>query len=333
MANNVDFKDATGLTKTMKTTENNVSGVFVHTPHGNIDTLPPIKNDSPAATVGAITTAITTVALSIDDYAGVGVAIFGSYAGVNIAFEISFDGGTTWVGTQAVRTDSSIVESSSGVLGSTSRAWDIYCGAATNFRVRATAWTSGSASIVIIPQAIYEDTIVCATIQGTVTVDTELPAAAALADGAANPTAPTVGAAAEDFNGTTWDRHRNNFNVNTGDTGAKTTNFSSATQTNYNAKGAIIAFNIGAVSGTTPTLVAKLQGSSDGGTTWYDIPGAATAPITATGVVVLAIYPGATPAANAAVSYPLPRTWRVAYTIGGTTPSFTITNVQVAYIV
>jgi hypothetical protein len=27
----------------------------------------------------------------------------------------------------------------------------------------------------------------------------------------------------------------------------------------------------------------------------------------------------------------LPRTWRLVWTIGGTTPSFTITNVQVTY--
>lgn len=39
-------------------------------------------------------------------------------------------------------------------------------------------------------------------------VDTELPAAAALADGAANPTAPAVGSCIEIFNGTTWDRAR-----------------------------------------------------------------------------------------------------------------------------
>lgn len=39
-------------------------------------------------------------------------------------------------------------------------------------------------------------------------VDTELPAAAALADAAANPTTPTVGAAGLGFNGTTWDRLR-----------------------------------------------------------------------------------------------------------------------------
>lgn len=40
----------------------------------------------------------------------------------------------------------------------------------------------------------------------TVTVDSELPAAAALADGASNPTTPTVGAAGLTWNGTTWDR-------------------------------------------------------------------------------------------------------------------------------
>jgi hypothetical protein len=134
------------------------------------------------------------------------------------------------------------------------------------------------------------------------------------------------------FNNTTYDRYRGNFNVNTGDTGAKTATGNGATQTNYNASGANILFNIGTVSGTTPTLVFKLQGSSDGGTTFYDIPGASTASITATGTALLSVYPGVTVAANAAVSFPLPRTWRVVWTIGGTTPSFTITNIQVGYI-
>lgn len=46
------------------------------------------------------------------------------------------------------------------------------------------------------------------TQSGTWTADTELAAAAALADAAANPTVPTVGAANLVFNGTTWDRAR-----------------------------------------------------------------------------------------------------------------------------
>lgn len=43
---------------------------------------------------------------------------------------------------------------------------------------------------------------------GTVTVDTELPAAAALADGASNPTTPMDGACLLVFNGASWDRLR-----------------------------------------------------------------------------------------------------------------------------
>lgn len=44
------------------------------------------------------------------------------------------------------------------------------------------------------------------SVSGTVTVDSELPAAAALADNAANPTAPAVGAFGMVWDGATWDR-------------------------------------------------------------------------------------------------------------------------------
>lgn len=46
------------------------------------------------------------------------------------------------------------------------------------------------------------------SITGTVTVDSELPAAAALADATANPTVPGVGGFLMGYNGTTWDRVR-----------------------------------------------------------------------------------------------------------------------------
>ncbi len=126
----------------------------------------------------------------------------------------------------------------------------------------------------------------------------------------------------------------------TGDTGAKTTTFNGATITNNSHSGALIVINMGAVTGTTPTLVAKLQGSADGGTSWVDIPGATTASIAASGLYGIQIYPGilpvagtATPGSVAAISSVLPKFWRLVYTIGGSTPSFTITNVQVSYSV
>lgn len=126
-------------------------------------------------------------------------------------------------------------------------------------------------------------------------------------------------------------------NTFTGDSGTFTSTFNGAAQTNTSYRGALITVVLGTVSGTTPTLAAQLQWSPDGGTTWLNY-GAVLPNLTAssqTGTIV--VYPtntstaGATPAAftlgstvtvqsNAA----LPRTWRLAYTIGGTTPSFAI---------
>lgn len=46
------------------------------------------------------------------------------------------------------------------------------------------------------------------SVSGSVTVDSELPAAAALADAAGNPTTPSIGGCVLVFNGTNWDRAR-----------------------------------------------------------------------------------------------------------------------------
>lgn len=164
-------------------------------------------------------------------------------------------------------------------------------------------------------------------------------ASAAAGDGAANPTGAGFMEFPRWFNGTTWDRPYNNINAVTGDAGAKTTTFNGATQTNFNAKGASIVLNFGTVTGTTPTLTAQLQYSADGGTTFLNLGTVVSAIIIATGTYGITVYPGTTAVAasvtagtTAVFNISLPRTWRIVYTIGGTTPSFTITNVQVAYL-
>lgn len=178
-------------------------------------------------------------------------------------------------------------------------------------------------------------------------VNTKLPTAAASADGLTNPTVTQVGAAGLLFNGTTWDRQRNNFNTATGDSGTKTASFNGATQTNYNARGAIITVQLGTVSGTSPTMAVQLQFALDAaGTNWANF-GPASANATASSQqIMFLVYPtntsqtaGATPtnftspgvtqiiALNAA----LPRLWRVVYSIGGTTPSFALTATYVNY--
>jgi len=192
------------------------------------------------------------------------------------------------------------------------------------------SWTSAA-------QLVASNT--AANFQTTATV-TGYPTAAASADALANPTVTKLDATNLVFNGTTWDRLRGiSTALTTGDTGAKVTTGNGATITNVGNKGVQILLNMGVVSGTLPTLVLKVQGSVDGGTLWYDIPGAATASITATGQYGILIYPGiavtagvATTGTTATANMAIPRNWRVVWTVGGTSPSFTITAIQYNYL-
>ena len=266
---------------------------------------------------------------------GATIQVTGTYTGA-LSVQGTVDG-TTWVtlgGNFISNLNTNAL--SATIASATQGMFQVEVAGLAQIRVTALAAVTGTATVTIkgtigVGVMSIDNTL---TVQGTGTfvVDSEMPAATVLADNTANPTTPTVGATGLLYNGTTHDRARGNWNVNTGDTGAKTATGNGATQTNYDSSGAVIVFNVGAVSGTTPTMVLKLQGSSDGGTTFYDLPNAATVSITATGVYVLSVYPGVTVAANAAVSHPMPRTWRVVWTIGGTTPSFTITNIQVGYV-
>lgn len=252
-----------------------------------------------------------------------------TWVGVTVQFQISNDN-TNWTSVAL----SNAATASGASLTSVSFTGQFYGNVhARYFRLNLSAITSGTVRAIVefSPQSAAYHTMGASVSQ--------IPTAAALADSAANPTAGSIDSRPSLFNGATWDRQRSNLTTTTGDTGAKTATFSGATQTNYNFTGLHVLLNLGTVSGTSPTLVAKLQGSPDGGTTWYDIPGATTASIAATGTYSITCYPGVTTVAGtaasgsvAAVSQPVPRTWRVAYTIGGGSPSFTITNAQVAYM-
>lgn len=148
------------------------------------------------------------------------------------------------------------------------------------------------------------------------------------------------------YNGSTYDVVRNNLTFTTGDTGAKTSSFAGATQTNYNARGAYITILLGTVTGTTPTFSAQLQWSPDGGTTWLNLGPALADLTTSNQKGVIMVYPtnlsqaaGATPAnlttggdQTLALNAPLPRTWRLNVTIAGTSPSFSLSSVNVNYV-
>ena len=152
------------------------------------------------------------------------------------------------------------------------------------------------------------------------------------------------------YNETTWDRFRGNTNTTTGDTGSKTTgNFTGATQTNYNARGAVITALIGTVTGAVTTFQTFLQWSYDGGTTWLGLTplGANLTTIASGNTVTWIVYPtntsqaaGSAPAVLApnggptqlnSVNAALPRTWRWCMSLTVAT-SLVLTSVNVNYI-
>lgn len=88
------------------------------------------------------------------------------------------------------------------------------------------------------------------------------------------------------------------------------------------SKGAKFFLNISAASGTSPTLVVKIQEKDPINGNWIDVSGAAFASKTAVNADTLEVYPGVTALANRRVSGVLSKTVRAVATIGGTSPSF-----------
>jgi hypothetical protein len=106
---------------------------------------------SPAITSGTIINSTSTVtATNIGVYAAVTIGIYGTYAGVTGLFEASADN-SIWFPLQGVRADSFVAETGPTTLANVTRAWDIPIQGFSYFRFRATAWSSGTANIVIIP--------------------------------------------------------------------------------------------------------------------------------------------------------------------------------------
>lgn len=117
----------------------------------------------PVQTSDALTGVADTAVLPILNYSHAVFSISGTYASVNIIFEASIDGGTTWATVQARRLDTSTIETSSGSLTNTTRHWRLSVDGFTHFRTRATTYTSGTATIKFSASYQPQDPIVAAT--------------------------------------------------------------------------------------------------------------------------------------------------------------------------
>lgn len=109
-------------------------------------------------------------------------------------------------------------------------------------------------------------------------VDTELPAAAALADATANPTVPSVGTFIHVWNGTTWDRSRGSIDTVQTAQSIAATSGNAVTVSSLNGYGGVAVQITGTWTGTV-----TFEASVDGGTTYFSNPAIA---VNGTGVLV-----------------------------------------------
>ncbi len=120
------------------------------------DELGYLKVSTHPASTSSYTDTITvngdTVALDVSRYSNLTIHCTGTFSTVNVTFEGSINGGTTWFTVQGVRTSTNTVETTTGNLSAApAYAWEFSVNALTNFRVRATAFTSGTQTWVFSP--------------------------------------------------------------------------------------------------------------------------------------------------------------------------------------
>lgn len=223
------------------------------------------------------------------------------------------------------------------------------------------------------------DPIPAKIVSGGGAVDTELPAAAALADNTVNPTAPAIGAfphvwdganwqrqagttggkldvasmVAETltdgatltparqydisnggrapvsvpylFNGTNFDRARNNTELTLLSSAARTADTNSSDTVNYNWRGGHFVINITVL---TTSVIPTIQAKDPISGTYYSLLVGAS--IAATGITILKVYPGIVAVANASASDVLPRTFRISMDhLDATTMTYSVAFVGV----
>ena len=88
-------------------------------------------------------------------------------------------------------------------------------------------------------------------------------------------------------------------------------------------KGLTLFLSVSAASGTAPTLDCKVQQLDVVSGMYFDVIGAAFAQVTGVSTQALAIFVGAQTVAGVSLNGTIRNQYRIAYTIGGTTPSFT----------
>lgn len=89
--------------------------------------------------------------------------------------------------------------------------------------------------------------------------------------------------------------------------------------TNPGARGAMFTFRVASMAGSAPSLTFKMQVQEPFSGTWLDVPGVATAALTADGASGLMVYPGIAEVAGSRINAGVPAAFRWYVTLSGDT--------------
>lgn len=159
------------------------------------------KPASYAATVGNVTSATSTVVVNTERFSNLMIHCAGTFAGVNCTFEGSLNStnGTdgNWFAVQAIRSSANTIETTTGVLAAApAYAWELSVNALRYFRIRATAWTSGTQVWTLIPGTYATEPIPGAQVSGTQPVSGSLTSAGTTTNTPATPSPSNINSAA-----------------------------------------------------------------------------------------------------------------------------------------
>ena len=219
----------------------------------------------------------------------------GTFSTINCTFEGSLEssGATNWFAIQAVRSNANTIELTTGNLSAQpAYAWELSVNALKRFRVRATARTSGTQSWRFVQGTYATEPIPAAQTSATQPVSGTVTATVgtSITGGTISPLTVTGSSALA--------------------SAARTTSSASGNIVNASGRSVNFFMNVTAASGGTPNLVVKIQLQEPITGAFIDMPGAAFAAVTGTGLSLLQVTN-------------LQRNFQIVWTITGSTPSFT----------
>ena len=164
-------------------------------------------------TTGNITANGQTIFVDCQRFSNLMIHCSGTFSTINVAFEGSLDStnGTdgSWFGVQAIRSNANTIETTTGNLSATpAYAWELSVNALKYFRIRATAYTSGTQAWTFVPGTYATEPIPGAQISGTQPVSVTAPTASNI-NSAATTNATSVKASA----GTVYSVTASNINA------------------------------------------------------------------------------------------------------------------------